>query len=188
MSRLFGPTRQLGYVVRNLDRAIAWWLGTAQVGPWFRLDRSVLPQVLYHGGDHRILEVSAAFANSGDLQIELIQQHCATPSVYRGAASGSARRLHHISSWPAPDAYADIHERARAEGYVTEMEVADAANAFAYFSRPGHDGPLFEMAALTPWRERFFDRVRAAARDWDGHDPIRDPKGRPFCAAPAGRP
>jgi hypothetical protein len=30
-----------------------------------------------------------------------------------------------------------------------------------------------EIAALTPTRKRVFDAVEAAARGWDGRDPVR---------------
>ena len=35
MSRLFGPLRQMGFVVRDIDRAMRHWIEVCGVGPWF---------------------------------------------------------------------------------------------------------------------------------------------------------
>jgi hypothetical protein len=42
-----------------------------------------------------------------------------------------------------------------------------------YLWQEGHPGTVIEMADMTPERRRIFDAVRAAARDWDGAEPIR---------------
>ena len=67
-----GPIRQVGYVVRDLDRTIAAWLALG-IGPWFTLRE--LPQAgcEYRGALSEPV-LSIAFANSGDMQLELIQQ------------------------------------------------------------------------------------------------------------------
>ena len=39
MSRLFGPVRQNGYVVRDIEAAMKHWIEVLQVGPWFYIDR-----------------------------------------------------------------------------------------------------------------------------------------------------
>src|SRR5215211_6559020 len=35
MSRLFGPLRQVGFVVRDVERAMRHWVEVCGVGPWF---------------------------------------------------------------------------------------------------------------------------------------------------------
>ena len=35
MSRLFGPMRQVGIVVRDIEKAIRHWVEVCGVGPWF---------------------------------------------------------------------------------------------------------------------------------------------------------
>lgn len=179
MSRLFGPVRQAGYVVADIDVAIRWWIEVAQVGPWFRLDRVVLPPATVHGIVRDDMQLSAAFANWGDLQIELIAQHCQTPSVYQGFAGERGGTLHHWSSWPAPEQYEIVYRQATAAGFRCEMEVGVDHGAFSYFAAPG-GGPFFEMASLVPWRAAFFEKVRLAACEWDGRDPIRNRHGVPM--------
>ncbi len=83
MSRLFGEMRQIGIVVRDLDAAMRHWVDVCGVGPWFHTDRLALTTFTYRGQRHDDIHVSAAFANSGDVQLVIIQQHCQTPSMYR---------------------------------------------------------------------------------------------------------
>ena len=35
MSRLLGPVRQNGYVVRDIEQAMKYWSETMGVGPWY---------------------------------------------------------------------------------------------------------------------------------------------------------
>ena len=76
-----GPIRQNGYVVRDLDRAIDAWLDVG-VGPWLVLPHLTQTGSVYRGQPTEPV-VSIAFANSGELQVELIEQEGASPSIYR---------------------------------------------------------------------------------------------------------
>ena len=78
MSRLFGPIRQMGYVVRDIESAMRHWIDFCGVGPFFYVDRLPLINFQYQGqsGDPHL---SIALANSGDVQVELIQQKDDTP-------------------------------------------------------------------------------------------------------------
>ncbi len=89
MSRLFGPIRQMGYVVRDIESAMHHWIDVCRIGPFFYVDRLPLINFQYQGqsGDPHL---SIALANSGDVQVELIQQKDDTPTMYQdflGAAS-----------------------------------------------------------------------------------------------------
>ena len=82
MSRFFGPLRQMGFVVRDIDKAMRHWVEVCGVGPWFYADRLPLDGYRYKGRAYDIPHLSIALANSGDVQLELIQQRCQTPSLY----------------------------------------------------------------------------------------------------------
>ncbi len=69
MSKLYGPMIQQGYIVPDLDAGMAHWLARG-VGPWY-----VIPAVTidgFHYGKPTTCHITAAFACSGDQQIELI--------------------------------------------------------------------------------------------------------------------
>ncbi len=74
MSRLFGPIRQNGYVVRDIEAAMTHWSTVLGVGPWFYTAHAPIQDFMYRG-TRSDPDVAIALANSGPLQIELIQQH-----------------------------------------------------------------------------------------------------------------
>src|SRR4051812_36919423 len=82
MSRLFGDMRQVG-IVRNIETAMRHWVEVCGVGPWFYADRLAVTGFTYGGQRYDDVHISIALANSGDVQLELIQQRCETPSMYR---------------------------------------------------------------------------------------------------------
>lgn len=171
MSRLFGPMRQMGYIVRDIHAAMAHWTNVCTIGPWFYFERSAYKTFVYDGKRYDDIHMSVAFANSGDIQIELLQQRCDTPSMYQDFLARNGEGLQHWSSWPQD--YSERYETALRNGYEVAMEGTHARGAFVYFKNEGHPGTVIEMAELTPGRKAFFDRVRKAAVDWDGKDPIR---------------
>src|ERR1700754_1161397 len=82
MSRLFGPVRQNGYVVRDIEAAMKHWIEVMQVGPFFYFPTVKVEEFTYYGKPSDV-QLSIALANSGSLQIELIQQRNDAPSMYR---------------------------------------------------------------------------------------------------------
>ena len=171
MSRLFGPMRQIGYVVRDIEKTMSHWSNVCTVGPWFYFEKADFKSLTYNGKDYKDLHISMAFANSGDIQIELIQQHCDTPSMYREFLANGNEGMQHWSSWP--ENYHELYKRALAQGYTVWQEGLHARGPFVYFKHEGHPGTVIEMSELTPGRRSFFDKVRDAAVGWDGRDPIR---------------
>ena len=102
MSRLFGPLRQMGYVVTDLEAAMRHWVEVCGIGPWFVADKLAVTKFTFNGERHDDIHLSIALANSGDVQIELIQQRCETPSMYKEfLARNPQGGLQHWSSWPA---------------------------------------------------------------------------------------
>jgi hypothetical protein len=171
MSRLFGPLRQMGYVVRDIEGAMAHWANVCGIGPWFYAEKLPLTAFSYRGQRHDGMHASIALANSGDVQIELIQQRCDTPSLYQDFLRAGHEGLQHWSSWP--EDYDAIYRRALAAGYEVGQEGDSARGRFVYFLNEGHPGTIIEMADMTPSRRRIFDKVREAAIGWDGADPVR---------------
>jgi hypothetical protein len=91
MSRLFGGVIQNGYVVRNIEAAMRHWIDVLGVGPWFYIDHLPVADFQYKGQPSPV-DVSLALANSGTLQIELIQQRNDAPSLYQSMAEDHARK------------------------------------------------------------------------------------------------
>ena len=49
MSRIFGEIRQNGYVVRDIDSAMAHWSQVLGVGPWFYAEQVPITDFFYRG-------------------------------------------------------------------------------------------------------------------------------------------
>ena len=69
MSRLFGPMRQVGIVVRDIEKAMRHWVEVCGIGPWFYTEQLPMDEFRYQGRVYD-LKVSIALANSGDVQLE----------------------------------------------------------------------------------------------------------------------
>ena len=96
MTILPGPIRQIGYVVTDLDQAMAGWLELG-VGPWFVLRG--LPLRADYRGEPCETTLSLASANSGEMQIELIQQLDTTPSIFTEFLAAHGPGLHQLAYW-----------------------------------------------------------------------------------------
>jgi hypothetical protein len=171
MSRLFGDMRQVGIVVHDIEAAMKHWVEVCGVGPWFYTDKLPVTAFTYRGTRHDNIHLSIALANSGDVQLELIQQRCDTPSMYQNFLRAGREGMQHWSSWPAD--YSAKLRSALANGYTIGQQGESPRGPFVYLWNEGHPGTVIEMAELTPARERIFGGVRDAARNWDGTVPVR---------------
>jgi hypothetical protein len=98
MSRIFGAIRQNGYVVRDIEAAMKHWSTVLGVGPWFYTAHAPIQNFSYRGMRSNV-DVAIALANSGPLQLELIQQHNDAPSLYRNFLNAGQEGLQHIAYW-----------------------------------------------------------------------------------------
>ena len=171
MSRIFGSVRQNGYVVRDIEAALKHWTEVLGVGPFFYFERAPLTDFRYRGEPSPI-EVSIALANSGALQIELIQQRNRAPSMYRDFLAAGREGLQHVAYW-TEDFDADL-ERARRAGYeVGQSGCVGESGRFVYFATEAHPGTVVELSEISGTKGRFFAHLAEAARQWDGSEPIR---------------
>ena len=171
MSRLFGACRQIGIVVRDIEAAMQHWSEVCGVGPWFYAEKLAITEFSYRGQRQNDLHISVALANAGEVQLELIQQRCDTPSMYQDFLNAGREGMQHWSSWPAD--YDAKLKQALASGYTIGQQGDSPRGRFVYLWNEGHPGTVIEMADLTPGRDRIFAGVREAALNWDGRDPVR---------------
>ncbi len=175
MSRLLGAIRQNGYVVRDIRAAMDYWVNVAGVGPWFHVER-VKTDYFRHRGKASDVEMSIALANSGDLQIELIQQMNDAPSMYREFLDAGHEGLQHVAFWTMD--YQKTYDRMLALGHKVghEGQIGGEQGRFSYFDVGTHPGAVVELSDISGNKGRFFEHIRQAAVDWDGTDPIRSVK------------
>ena len=176
MSKTFGKIAQLGYVVRDIDESIEYWTKTLGIGPFLVLKDVKISDYRYRGEPCEGPDLTFALANSGDLQIELIQQHGDQPSVYKDFIDQGREGLQHFSSWVTTDEMAPARAACAAKGYVPVMEgsMPEMGGLFVYYdTQEGPGGSMFEVSNLRD--ARFNDLVGAlehAAAEWDGQHSI----------------
>ena len=170
MSRIFGKVCQNGYVVSNIERAMHHWINVLGVGPWFYIEQAQMDW-FKHRGQSSDVEVSIALANSGDLQIELIQQRNDAPSMYKEFLDAGHEGLQHMSYWT--EDYAGLYRKALDHGFEVGHEGSINDGGFAYFDTQMHPGTVIEISDISGSKGRFFEYIRKRADEWDGTDPIR---------------
>lgn len=171
MSTLLGDIRQLGYVVRDIEAAMHDWSERLGVGPWFYNPRVPIENYRYRGESFQPHN-SVALANSGPLQVELIQTRNDVPSMYRDFARGGRTGPQHVAYW-TERFDADL-ARMQAQGHVVVMsgEVGERGR-FVYFEADDNSGTVIELSEVAGPKGRMFSLIREAAVDWDGRNPVR---------------
>lgn len=172
MSRDLGVIRQNGYVVRDIESAMRHWVDVIGVGPWYWI-RKVELDWFRHRGEDSSPDISIALANSGPLQIELIEQRNDAPSMYREFLDAGHEGLQHVAFWTTE--YRTLYDGLVADGYRVghEGQIGGEDGRFAYFDSKGHPGSVVEISDVSGGKGRFFDHIREVASTWDGSEPIR---------------
>jgi hypothetical protein len=172
MSRIFGEIRQIGYVVRDIESAMRYWIDVLGVGPFYYSERVKLQHVSYRGKPSPI-EMSSALANSGSLQIELIQQHNDAPSMYLDFLRAGNEGLHHVAYWT--NTFDADMTRLIAAGYEPGQEgwAHGPDCRFVYFLNESHPGTVVELSEISGPKGESFKVIAETSRNWDGSDPIR---------------
>lgn len=171
MSRFLGPIRQLGFVVPDIEAAMAHWSGVMGVGPFFYNPRVPIEDYLYEGESHQPHN-SVALANAGYIQVELIQCRNDVPSCYRDFTRAGHQGLQHTAWWT--EEYDRDLALMEAEGFRVKMSGKVGENGrFAYFDRETHPGTCIELSEVKGPKGRMFRMIREASEGWDGRDPVR---------------
>ena len=171
MSRFFGPVRQAGYVVRDIEAAMDYWSRELGIGPWFYNPRVPIVNYRYRGEAHEPHN-SVALANSGFVQVELIQTRNDVPSMYRDFLRAGHTGLQHVAYWT--ESYDADLARLTAQGFKPVMsgEVGERGR-FVYFDTEYHPGAVIELSEVAGPKGRMFRMIREASEGWDGRDPVR---------------
>lgn len=170
MTVLPGRIRQIGYVVNDLDPAIASWIELG-VGPWFVIHG--LPMPALYRGEPCETTLSLALSNSGDLQLELIQQEDDTPSIFTEFLASGGPGYHQLAYWTEDfDATMKAVENA---GWPVVWSGGEGFGVrFAYVEPPNSPATIVEISELTDAQAASAKYIRDAADGWDGTDPIRE--------------
>lgn len=171
MSNILGPIRQLGYVVDDIEAGMKHWSEVMGVGPWFYNPRVPIEDYVYDG-KHYEPHNSVALANSGEMQVELIQIRNDVPSLYRDFMNKGLRGLQHVAFWTTQ--YDADLAMMLARDFTVKMSGCVGKNGrFAYFAQEQHPGTCIELSEVLGPKGKMFDLIRTASVGWDGTEPVR---------------
>lgn len=161
---LGGPV-QIAYAVDDVESAAARWV-ERDIGPFFVRQHIEVVNARLRGRPG-VFDHSSAFAQWGEMMIELIQQHDGGTDPIVGSSG-----IHHVAHFVdnVADASAILRDSGRPEVLYGETSTG---MPFAFHDALAERGHLIEIYERTPALSRFYEMVRAAAVGWDGSDPVR---------------
>lgn len=163
---------QAAFMVEDLEAAAMNWVRTTGVGPFLVVPHIELAEYDYRGVKSAGLDFSVALAQSGGVQIELIQQHCDNPSAYRDTIAKGSQGFHHLAVYC--EDYDASYRHYRDQGFVSAVDGVFGTMRFSYIDTSAAIGCMVELVEESPAQSEFFARLAAEARSWDGiTDPIR---------------
>jgi catechol 2,3-dioxygenase-like lactoylglutathione lyase family enzyme len=170
---LLGEVRQLGYVVKDLEAACAFWTGVLNVGPFVVIEEGIGDRDYMHRGRETDVGFKLGFCYCGDVQVEFVQQIGAAPSPYSEFLAQGREGLHHMAFFP------DDYEQARAEllrrglSEIACVQTRDGVRQNSFFEGPPEVGYLIELTPVTLERARYYNAFKVLAENWDGSRPVR---------------
>jgi hypothetical protein len=164
-------------VVKDADETMRYLYDTLGIGPFFVMRGYVPDDYRYRGRSTIAPVLTLCFAQSGPLQIEVIQQENNAESAYQEFLAAGREGCQHIAVWFSDSAeYTLARQRILDAGLALVHENGERAAfaRFAYFETQLPGGLMIEIAeALTPNVKGMFERVSRESVGWDGSNPIR---------------
>jgi hypothetical protein len=161
---------QLGHVVDDVVGAALRWATVFGVGPFHVLP--VVDQSLtYADGEVRTLRMQVGVAQAGPVQIELIQQHCDTPGLYRDWSRGGTSAFHQVATVTTD--YDAKKRHYQSLGCAVVAESLGGSFRIAYVDTVEEFGFYTEVVEHTPGFLKQLQAISSTCATWDGSDPVR---------------
>lgn len=161
---------QMGFVVDDVIAAARRWATTFGVGPFH-----VLPpqrDVPYeHRGTPSQITMQVAVAQAGPTQIELIQQLCDRPSIFRQFLADRTAAFHQICTVTGD--YDATKAHYLSSGYDLAGEIVAPTQRVAYFDTMAEFGFFTEVVEDNPVFLQQLAAISRTCAEWDGTDPVR---------------
>ncbi|MGI9283861.1 MAG: VOC family protein [Pseudomonadales bacterium] len=162
----FGPIKQIGYLVDDLDASVNAWMVHTGLGPWLQIKN--IPLTCVYKGEPSVPMIDIGLAYRGDVQIELIRQTNDAPSPYRQYFIDGRMGLHHIAHL-SDNVDADI-EKAEAMGLDAVCDIKmPTGGRYAYLQNAAlGEAVLIELIDNNQMNQDLFKSGIEAAVNWDG--------------------
>lgn len=170
MQRIYGPVMQTAFVVDDLEAALDHWVNKMGVGPFYVFEHITFGEVYFRGKPSSV-DMTAAIAYWGDMQIELIKQYDDGPSIYRDFKDKGLHGMQHMG--------VITHDL---DGHLARLKTLGinpvqwgampTGMRFAYVDSDALPGTMIELIQPVPAITDFFATMKDAAAHWDGSNPL----------------
>ncbi len=165
------PIVQICWAVEDVDIAVRRWVEIMGAGPFFVMRHIPLVNVTYCGipgtYDH-----SAALGQCGNVQIELHQQHCDSPSAAKELFAPGEYGILHMT-WCVNDVDLEI-QRMKYLGFPMIFTCGSGTDLYtAWFDTRSLFGTYIEVYQDNPFISQSYDAVRKASIGWNGDNALR---------------
>jgi len=168
---------QHAYFVIDLEEAAHAWQRLHGAGPFFVAEHHRCDKFQYRGTTAEA-DVSYAFGYLGENQIQLIQQHDDTPSIYRDMYAPGEQGFHHVGC--LVNDFAAARARLLEAGFTNACELwADEVNA-AYFDTRSVNGGFTEIHGDPPHILAAFASWKRAHINQQANTPAIVARGQPY--------
>lgn len=166
-----GTVVQIAYLVDDLPAAAVEWATGRGAGPFLIRHHAAMACTDGHGRPGSFLH-SSAYGQWGDVQVELVQVHSATPAPLAEELAAPIG-VHHMATFVA--SFDGAQQRLAGLGQPAVMTATTTSGMrFGFHDARATLGHFLELYEPTEAVVRLYSAVRAAARDWDGSRPVRD--------------
>jgi len=166
-----GPVIQLSFVPPDVPAALRYWTEVMGVGPFVAFDHVQVDRTLYKGEVTEI-DFSIYLSYWGDMQIEIVAQHNAAPSIYKDWRDAGQDGLHHVCL--VTDDMAKTRAVMAAAGATVLQDLLLPGGGEAiYVDTGGGPGTIVEVVKPAPGLLEAFAYIKSLADGWDGADPVR---------------
>jgi hypothetical protein len=160
----FGPIRQLGHVVEDIQASITEWTQQG-IGPWLWLRNVKLPCTFE--GESSLPVIDVALSYRGDMQIELIQQINDAPSPYLQTVKSCSYGLHH-QAFLCDDIHKDV-QRAEGMGLDVICDIRMLGSRYVYLQvTRGKQKAYVEFLPASLMMKTMIKHGVAASHKWQG--------------------
>lgn len=139
------------------------------IGPYILASDLQLGEHRYRGTPEEPIILDAAFAQSGDLNIEIIQVKSSGPSAFSDMFGGNVGGLHHVAYF-CDDYYAE-RDRLKSLGYpvASEFSIGEGLE-ICYVDTRALFGHMVELYPRDELLVGLYSRVKNLRHQWDGQE------------------
>jgi hypothetical protein len=163
---------QLGFVVDDLLVAAQHWVDVFGVGPFHVMPR--VRSVCRYRGSEATVDIHIGVTQAGPVQIELIQDYTAGPSVFRDLRNFydyNKTGFHQVCTVTRD--YDGKKAHYQSLGFELACEFTSPSQRVAFFDTIEEFGFYTEVAEEKASFQINLSKISQTCAEWDGSDPIR---------------